>query len=114
MAEVTGVPGRFTWVLRMDPQVEDAYGSLRYVPDTYGREIDRRFPALLRRVIFMTGDALTPETRAVLEELRAPFLRKPLDLADIGRVVGTVLASQPAPFRARRDENGPSGPFARA
>jgi hypothetical protein len=41
VAEVTGVPGRFTWVLRMDPQVEDAYGSLRYVPDTYGRELDR-------------------------------------------------------------------------
>jgi hypothetical protein len=44
-------------------------------------------------VIFMTGDALTPETRAVLEELRSPFLHKPLDLADIGRVFGTVLAS---------------------
>jgi two-component system NtrC family sensor kinase len=37
-------------------------------------------PALLRRVLFITGDVLSPETAAFLQRTRARWLMKPLNL----------------------------------
>ncbi|MDQ4005291.1 MAG: hypothetical protein M3135_03195 [Actinomycetota bacterium] len=37
----TGLPPRFSWFLRMDPQVQVAYGSATWSVDRYGRWFDR-------------------------------------------------------------------------
>jgi signal transduction histidine kinase len=56
-------------------------------------EIERRFPRLCKRIIFVTGDVLDPEKRRFLESSGAPFLTKPLDLGEVRRVVRRVLVS---------------------
>jgi two-component system NtrC family sensor kinase len=61
------------------------------------REIERRFPALQRRVIFVTGDVLDAEKRQLLESTGAPFLTKPFDLSDVRDVVRRQLAIHGAP-----------------
>ena len=56
-------------------------------------EIERRFPRLLKRIIFVTGDVLDAEKRRFLESSGAPFLTKPLDLGEVRRTVRRVLGS---------------------
>ena len=58
------------------------------------REIERRHPALLSRLIFLTGDTLTPHIREFLRAAGRPEIAKPFDLADIRRVVQDVLRGQ--------------------
>jgi len=55
------------------------------------RELERRDPRLLRRLIFLTGDTLRPESREFLERTRAPSLTKPFDVAEVRRVVEQAL-----------------------
>jgi two-component system sensor histidine kinase/response regulator len=56
------------------------------------RELERRFPSLRQRVIFVTGDALDPEKRRFLESIEAPFLLKPFDLGAVRNLVRRRLA----------------------
>jgi signal transduction histidine kinase/putative methionine-R-sulfoxide reductase with GAF domain len=55
------------------------------------RELAQRYPHLLRRVIFLTGDTLSPETRRFLEEVGVPRLGKPFRAAEVRRVVHHAL-----------------------
>jgi CheY-like chemotaxis protein len=55
------------------------------------REVQRRHPVLCRRLIFFTGDALNPETRAFLEETGAPSFGKPFSLEDVRRAMRRAL-----------------------
>lgn len=57
------------------------------------RELERRFPALSRRVVFLTGDVLDPAKREFLESTRAPFLMKPFEVSEVRRVVHRMLAA---------------------
>ena len=56
-------------------------------------EIERRFPTLSKRIIFVTGDVLDVEKRRFLESSGAPFLMKPVDLGEVRRVVRRALVS---------------------
>jgi hypothetical protein len=40
LEQATARPVHFTWVLRMDDQVAEAYGSASWVADAYGRELE--------------------------------------------------------------------------
>jgi len=62
-------------------------------------ELDRRYPALRDRMIFLTGDVLSREKRAFLEQTGRPFLEKPCDLKELRRLVHRVAAGA-APARA--------------
>jgi hypothetical protein len=44
-------------------------------------------------VLFMTGDTMSLETQAFLQEAARPVLSKPLAIDQIARMVDTVLAS---------------------
>jgi two-component system NtrC family sensor kinase len=57
-------------------------------------ELAQRFPALRRRVVFLSGDVLSREKRAFLESTGAPVLSKPCDLDEVRRAVNTVLTQQ--------------------
>ena len=57
------------------------------------RELGRRFPALGRRIIFVTGDVLDAEKRRFLESSGAPFLTKPFDLSEMRRAVRKLLVA---------------------
>ena len=56
----------------------------------YG-ELTRRFPALRRRIVFLTGDVLSREKRTFLESTGAPVLTKPCDLDEVRRALNGVL-----------------------
>ena len=49
------------------------------------------YPALARRIVFVTGDTLTPESTRFLTRAGAPTVTKPLTPEDIHRVTQHVL-----------------------
>jgi len=51
----------------------------------------RRDPRLRDRLVFISGDTLTPETRRFIESTGVPTLDKPFDAAQVRRVVQAVL-----------------------
>ena len=51
------------------------------------RALGARHPALQRRVIFITGDDLNPDTRRFLAGVAAPALHKPFDMDEFLRLV---------------------------
>jgi CheY-like chemotaxis protein len=57
-------------------------------------ELERRDPRLLQRMIFLTGDTLSPGTRQFLETTRAPCLSKPFALSDVREIVQRLLRGQ--------------------
>jgi CheY-like chemotaxis protein len=56
------------------------------------RAVQERHPELARRVVFVTGDTLSPETAAFVRGIGAPVVTKPFDLDDLVRTVNRVLA----------------------
>jgi CheY-like chemotaxis protein len=61
-------------------------------------------PDLARRMVFVTGDVLTPETAAFLANASLPVLEKPLDPYDLRLKVQTLLVA------LRRPEPSPVSP----
>jgi signal transduction histidine kinase len=59
------------------------------------REVARLPAGASCRVVFLTGDSVSPETRAFLEDTGAPHLSKPFVPADVRRLVRAVLAGSP-------------------
>jgi len=56
------------------------------------REVRRRDPGRARRFVFLTGDGLSPETRAFLDQVDARLtLSKPFDLAEVRHVLSQAL-----------------------
>ncbi len=56
-------------------------------------ELERRFPALCRRLVFLTGDVLDRDKREFLESIPVPSLTKPFDVADVRRLVHRMLSA---------------------
>ena len=56
------------------------------------RAIRERHPELARRVVFVTGDTLSPDTAAFVRDVGAPVVMKPFDLEDLVRTVNRILA----------------------
>jgi CheY-like chemotaxis protein len=55
------------------------------------REWGENYPHLLRRVIFLTGDTLSPEARAFLDKMGVSRLSKPFRAAEVRPVVQQAL-----------------------
>jgi CheY-like chemotaxis protein len=55
------------------------------------RWIKDKRPQLVEGVIFTTGDAINPDTRAFLDRVDRPFLPKPFTLEELKRVVVETL-----------------------
>lgn len=64
------------------------------------RDID---PRLASRIIFVTGDTVTPQSRAFLEANGRRWLSKPFNIGDVERMVGSVL--QPDPYSILGETN---------
>lgn len=58
------------------------------------RELSRRDPDLAGRVMFLTGDTLSPAIQAFLAEARRPFIEKPLDPRQLRQAVAAALAGR--------------------
>jgi nitrogen fixation negative regulator NifL len=55
------------------------------------RELQRRRPELLPRLVFMTGDALSPTTARFLNDVAGPHLEKPFTAEDVELLLRRVL-----------------------
>ena len=55
--------------------------------DEVFRRLEARTPAMAERVIFATGDVVSPDTLEALEATRRPVIEKPYQLEDIARAV---------------------------
>lgn len=55
------------------------------------REVERHYPHLLRRVIFLTGDTLSVDSIAALEQVGAFVLSKPFNIAEVQGVIQRAL-----------------------
>jgi CheY-like chemotaxis protein len=55
------------------------------------QELEYRYPHLLSRIIFLTGDTLSQETKAFLERVSVFRVSKPFTAAEIRRVVQQAL-----------------------
>lgn len=56
------------------------------------REIERRWPHLLRRFAFITGTSEHPDYRGFMAEVRVPVLTKPFDVIELQRVARRILS----------------------
>ncbi len=55
------------------------------------REISRRHPEMIRRMIFVTGDTLGSDSADFLRKSAAPTFGKPFEPDDVRRVIDQVL-----------------------
>ena len=71
------------------------------MPDVDGpalyRELQLASPELARRMVFVTGDVVSPETRRFLEETRLRYLEKPFTIVEFQTVVRSLGAEAPPP-----------------
>ncbi|MGE3539630.1 MAG: PAS domain S-box protein [Candidatus Tectimicrobiota bacterium] len=70
------------------------------MPDLDGpglyQALQQQLPHLLSRIIFLTGDTLSLEARAFLEQAGVPRLSKPCRAAEVRRLIAQVLQQAPA------------------
>jgi two-component system CheB/CheR fusion protein len=68
------------------------------MPDLDGpgfyREVERRYPHLVSRVIFLTGDVLSPEAQDFFVQVACPHLVKPFQAQEVRRLIQQVLEAQ--------------------
>jgi CheY-like chemotaxis protein len=55
-------------------------------------ELQQRRPHLLRRFVFITGTSEHADYHGFIDELKAPVLTKPFDMADLQRVAREMLS----------------------
>ena len=58
-------------------------------------EIERRFPSLRERIVFLTGDTMNAETREFLERTGAVSLGKPFLVAKVMQAIQRALGGRP-------------------
>ena len=64
--------------------------------EKFYRALSERFPHLRERIIFVTGDTVSPASRTFLEETGSRWLSKPFNIAEIERLVLATLREEPA------------------
>jgi signal transduction histidine kinase/CheY-like chemotaxis protein len=62
-------------------------------PGVY-RELERAYPHLLSRIIFLTGDVLSPEAQTFFDQVKSLRLVKPFRAGEVRRLIQQVLEAQ--------------------
>jgi two-component system NtrC family sensor kinase len=58
---------------------------------SFYRQVRQNDPALARRIIFITGDTVSPDTRAFLQRVSNPVLSKPFKIGPLRDAIESVL-----------------------
>jgi CheY-like chemotaxis protein len=56
------------------------------------REIEQRYPQMLRRFVFITGTSEHTDYQGFIDDVKVPVLTKPFDMMNLVRVVRSRLA----------------------
>ncbi|OHB76890.1 MAG: hypothetical protein A2Z34_10145 [Planctomycetes bacterium RBG_16_59_8] len=85
-------------IAKLEENAYDAIVSDIKMPGKSGidlyEHLQERFPHLARRILFITGDMITPETNRFLAESGCPWIAKPFDLTDLLRKLQTIVGLQ--------------------
>jgi CheY-like chemotaxis protein len=85
---LTALEARSYEVILCDMRMPDLDG-----PGFY-REVEQRYPDLLSRMVFLTGDTLTPEAKTFFAQVDRPRLVKPFKIQDVSRVIQQVVEAR--------------------
>jgi len=84
------------------------------MPEMSGQQlhaaIQERYPHLLDRIIFLTGDTVSPGSRSFLEQTGARWLSKPFNITEIENLVRSYLRAEPFPQRPAKTKRNKSRP----
>ena len=58
---------------------------------SFHAELERLHPQMARRLVFVSGDVVSPDKREFLERIGAPSITKPFALADVRRAVREIF-----------------------
>jgi CheY-like chemotaxis protein len=87
-------------IAALDLQDFDLVISDLRMPGMSGREFYQRAiekkPRLARRIVFITGDALTDESLSFLKGTRSPHLSKPFRPVEVEQIVADTLRRAPS------------------
>jgi two-component system NtrC family sensor kinase len=90
----TAANGRLA-LAQLEAQTYDLLLCDLRMPDLDGpglyQALRQQHPYLLQRIIFLTGDILSPDVRTFLEQAAVPRLTKPCRAAEVRRLVAQVL-----------------------
>src|SRR4029077_8441459 len=70
--------------------------------------IRENYPHMLDRIIFLTGDTVSPGSRSFLEKTGARWLSKPFNIAEIERVVRGCLQENPLTAARKAEARQPA------
>jgi CheY-like chemotaxis protein len=80
---------------RLERRTYDVILSDLRMPELDGlglfREIEHRYPDLLRRFVFITGTSEHADYQGFIDDVKVPVLTKPFDMSDLVRVVHDLL-----------------------
>ena len=80
---------------RLGSQAYDVILSDLCMPEMSGEKffqaLSERFPHLRERIIFVTGDTVSPSSRRFLDETGAPWLSKPFKIHEVEKIVRATL-----------------------
>ena len=97
---------------RLGSQDYDLIISDLCMPEMSGEKlyaaIREHYPHMLNRIIFLTGDTVSPGSRSFLEKTGARWLSKPFNIAELERVVASYLRAVPAPSASRQNDPQPT------
>ena len=95
--EVDTAANRLLALEKIEAHAYDLIVSDLRMPELDGRglyrELERRQPTLLSRLLFVSGATDQPEYRNFLAETAVPVLAKPFALVDLQQVIRRVLAA---------------------
>ena len=99
--EVDTAPHGLAALDRLANRTYDAILSDLRMPELDGlglfREIEQRYPELLRRFVFITGTSEHTDYQGFIDDVKVPVLTKPFDMMNLLRVVRTRRRLIPAP-----------------
>ena len=61
---------------------------------SFYRQVRQRDPQQARRIIFITGDTVSPDTRAFLQRVSNPVLAKPFKIGPLRDAIESVMSQQ--------------------
>jgi len=67
------------------------------------RELEQRYPHLRSRIVFLTGDVLSPEAAAFFDQVGCPRLIKPFRAHEVRQMIQQVLNGGHHPHEGQTD-----------